>query len=198
MRHRRTLLIMIAAAALLSWVAAPTSSAKLLEQEHYSFSVSHIEQEEHGDEFCPNVGFPVLFEGEVSGMLLVKTKGSGPFPYFADRFHLHDVYTNLENGKTFTLDTVSRFSDQSIVDNGDGTITITVKDTARVHVYGPDGKRLFIDVGQIRFELLIDYNGTPDNPDDDIILEEFDPIKVTGHAQTEGRDFCEDLEFFLG
>jgi hypothetical protein len=50
--------------------------------------------------------------------------------------------TNVDNGKALTLNTVERFTDQSIVDNGDGTITITAKDTARTHVYGPDGERL--------------------------------------------------------
>jgi hypothetical protein len=197
MTHSRVLIAVIATVAT-SMLATPWAGAEVVEKEHYAFTDSHIEQDEHGDEFCPNVDFLVLFEGEISGMLLVKTKGSGPFPYFADRFHVRDVYTNLENGKTFTLDTVGRVSDQRIVDNGDGTITITVKDTARLHVYGPNGKRLFIDVGQIRFDVLIDYNGTPSNPDDDIVLEESEPTKVTGHSQTEGRDFCEDLATFIG
>ena len=196
MRHRRTLLITIAAAALLSWVAAPTSSAKLLEHEHFSFSDSHIEQEEHGDEFCPNVEFLTLYEIEARGLDVVKLKGQSPFPYFASNFKFHEVYTNLENGKTFTLLTVGRDADQRIVDNGDGTITITFQSVGRTHVIGPDGDRLFSDSGQFRFVAVLDYNGTPGDPEDDVELS-FELVKDVGHAGTADRDFCEDLVTFL-
>ena len=166
-------------------------------KEHFEFTDSHIEQEEHGDEFCPDVEFLVLFEGEVTGFSFVKTKGSGPFPYFADRFQDTSVYTNLDNGKSLTFMSQGRAADRKIVDNDDGTITISFQFTGRTFVYGPDGARLFVDTGQVRSEFLIDYNGTPANTDDDIFLGET-VLRDTGRNDTEGRDFCEDLVTFLG
>jgi hypothetical protein len=196
MPRSRTLLAALAIA-LVSLLAVPAADAKLVSKEHYAFTESHIEQEEHGADFCPNVPFPVLFEGDTRGTLLVKTKGSGPFPYFADRFQDTAVFTNTENGKSLTQKSVSRFADQTIVDNGDGTITITVKGTGRNHVFGPDGTRLFVDSGQFQFDILIDYNGTPDNPDDDTFLADLGVHKDVGRVDTAGRDFCEDLVIFL-
>lgn len=65
--------------------------------------------------------------------------------------------------------------------------------------YGPDGKLLLRDPGQIRFELLIDHGGTPTDPSDD---EEIDFLGVvkgsTGRNDTEGRDFCDDVHEFIG
>ena len=141
--------------------------------------------------------FPVLSEGEVRGFSLVKTKGSGPFPYFADRLQATDVFTNLDNGKSLTQMSQGRAADRKIVDNGDGTITISFQFTGRTFVYGPDGARLFVDSGQFRSEFLIDYNGTPENPDDDIFLGET-VLRDTGRNDTADRDFCEDLVTFLG
>jgi hypothetical protein len=195
---RSRLLLAIVAAAAASTMIAPSANARVVFKEHYTDTQSHIEQEEHGDEFCPNVEFPVLFEGEIRGTLLVKTKGSGPFPYFADHFQTTDVYTNLENDKSLTIVSNSRFADQTIVDNGDGTITITVKGTGRQFAYGPDGNRLFVDAGQTQFSFVIDYNGTPDNPDDDVEVADLGEHKLTGRQDTADRDFCEDLVTFLG
>lgn len=191
----RTLLAALAIA-LVSLLAVPAADAKLVFKEHFAFTDSHIEQEEHGDEFCPNVEFLTLFEIEARGQDVVKLKGQSPFPYFASTFKFREVYTNLENGKTFTLLTVGRDADQRIVDNGDGTITLIFQGVGRTHVIGPDGDRLFTDAGQFRFVAVVDYNGTPGDPEDDIELS-FEVVKEVGHAGTEGRDFCEDLVIFL-
>jgi hypothetical protein len=188
---------MVAAAAA-SAVIAPSADARVVSKEHYAFTESHVEQEEHGADFCPNVEFPVLSESDVEGTLLIKTKGSGPHGYFADRFRATHVYTNLENGKSLTSVSDTRVADQTIVDNGDGTITITAKGTGRTFTYGPDGNRLFVDAGQIRFSFVIDYNGTPDNFDDDVFVADLGEHKLTGRRDTADRDFCEDLVTFLG
>ena len=54
------------------------------------------------------------------------------------------------------------------------------------------------DPGTIRFAFDIDYNGTPDNVDDDTGVEGSFRIvrKSTGLNETAGRDFCEDLVEF--
>ena len=57
--HARTpasLVVLLAA----SVIAAPAASAEQVKNDHYVFSESHIEQEEHGDEFCGGtIEFPV-------------------------------------------------------------------------------------------------------------------------------------------
>ena len=191
------LLTAVIAALVLPIVLPSTASGRVIDNEKYQFTVSHIEQEEHGADFCQNVEFLVRYQAEVEGRLLIKT-ANGPFPYFADRFQSTETYTNLENDKTLTHVFATRNADQRIVDNGDGTITITVKSTGRDFVYGPDGSRLFVDAGQFQFQIVVDYNGTPENPDDDEFVADLGAVKQTGRNDTEGRDFCDDLVTILG
>jgi hypothetical protein len=54
-------------------------------------------------------------------------------------------------------------------------------------VYGPDGKAIARNPGQLRFELLIDNGGTPTDPSDDEFLEFLGFVKgSTGRTD----DFC--------
>jgi hypothetical protein len=197
MPHRLALYGAVAVGALISLTVAAPSSAQQLFHEHFSFTDSHIEQDEHGSDFCPDIEFLVRYDAEVRGLDMGKLKGNNPFPYFSSNFKANEIYTNLENGKTFRLATVGRDNDQRIVDNGDGTISITFKHVGRTHAYGPDGRRLFSDSGQFLAQAVVDYNGTPGDPDDDVEIS-FEVLKAVGHLGTEGRDFCEDLQLFLG
>ena len=53
------------------------------------------------------------------------------------------------------------------LDNGDGTITITVAACGGARLYDADGNLVLKDPGHIRFAFDIDYNGTPGDPSDD-------------------------------
>ena len=53
------------------------------------------------------------------------------------------------------------------MDNGDGTITITVVASGGSRLYDTDGNFVLKDPGHIRFAFDIDYNGTPGDPSDD-------------------------------
>lgn len=108
-----------------------------------------------------------------------------------------ETITNVENGKTFTRVHSGSDRDQRIVDNGDGTLTITVQTTGP-NTYYADGQRLFTDTGVVRFRVLVDHNGTPSDPEDDTFLEFLGLDKFSGLSQTDGRDFCEDLRTFIG
>ena len=179
-------------------VAAPAASAGQVVNEHYSFFESHIEQEEHGDEFCGGtIEFPVRSDVTAEGFFHGVRRGNG-LVYFADRFMVTESYTNVLNDKSLTHEIVGRNGDQVIVDNGDGTLTITFKFTGRTNIYGPDGTLLFRDVGQVRGSFVIDHGGTLGNPDDDVFLEFLGDSKRVGHWDTEGRDFCEDVVALLG
>ena len=117
--------------------------------------------------------------------------------YYNGTFNETETITNLDNGKTFTRVARGSDRDQTITDNGDGTLTITVQATGP-NTYYADGERLFIDTGMVRFSLLVDHNGTPEDPEDDEFLEFLGLDRLTGVRQTDGRDFCADLEEFIG
>ena len=177
---------------------APPASAEQLENDHFTFVDSHIEQEEHGLDFCGGtIEFPVLWQGEGKVFVHAVRRGDG-LVYFADKFHAVESYTNTLNGKSLTFDTTSRGGDQKVVDNGDGTLTITFKSTGRTFVYGPDGERLFVDAGQFLGQFVVDHGGTPGDPDDDEFLEDLGELKLTGRQDSVDRDFCADLVTFLG
>ena len=56
-----------------------------------------------------------------------------------------DVYTNPDTEATFTVTNTFFDKDLRILDNGDGTITITVNTVFQQRVYGSDGELLFVD-----------------------------------------------------
>ena len=121
------------------------------------------------------------------------------FVYFKATVHGSASWTNLANNKTMTQ--VFNFVDKDlkITDNGDGTLTILILNTGGGKILGPDGKLLFSDSGQTRFELLIDHGGTPADPSDDEFLEFLGVVKgSTGTNDTADRDFCDVVHEVIG
>ena len=60
-------------------------------------------------------------------------------------------------------------------------------ETGNATYYGMDGKAIARNPGQVRDEILIDNNGTPQDPSDDEFLEFIQEIKgSTGRTD----DFC--------
>ena len=129
--------------------------------------------------------------GETDGYFSIQTLGDSDFPHFADRFRSHFVYTNPETGGTFTVDTIGSFRDLHLVDNGDGTLTITNQFAGHQNVYDSDGNLVLTDRGLVREVVLIAHKGTID-PDDDDFIEQLS-IEFFGPHGTEGRDFCDDF-----
>jgi hypothetical protein len=174
--------------------SATPASAQAVERERFSESGSFIEQEVN-PEFCGgSVPFPVLHTFSEDAMFLVKTRDG--LPYLLLTSKRTDSYTNTLNGKTLTVRAVFSGQDQSIIDHGDGTLTIVFKASGAVKSYGPDGKLLFMDTGLFITETLIDDAGTPD-PDDDIFLD-VEVLAQHGQADTLDRDFCDDIVTLLG
>ena len=135
---------------------------------------------------------------DVSGNFLGNQRGSSPFPYFRESVHGTVVTTNLDTGGTYTQVFSTNSKDHTIVDNGDGTITITVLSTGGARYYDTDGNLVLKEPGQIRFAFDIDYNGTPGDPGDYTeVPDSFRIVKEsTGRNDTEGRNFCDDLREF--
>ena len=189
MRRRSALLIAGLAITGTALASAP-ATAKPIEKGHFH------------DVFTSDVyncdGTPAQDSGNVSGNFVFNQRGSSPFPYYRESVRGTVVTTNLDTGGTFTNVFTANSKDQTIVNNGDGTITITVFASGGSRFYDTNGKLVLRDPGQFRFAFDIDYNGTPGNPDDDVeVPDSFRIVRTsTGHSDFSGRDFCADLVKF--
>jgi hypothetical protein len=143
-------------------------------------------------------GTPAQDSGDVSGNFVFNQRGSSPFPYYRESVHGTVVTTNLETGGTYTNVFTANGRDHTIVDNGDGTITITVFASGGSRFYDADGNFVLKDPGQFRFAFDIDYNGTPGDPSDDVeVPDSFRVVRSsTGNSDLSDRDFCADLVEF--
>ena len=114
--------------------------------------------------------------------------------YFLEHIHVTQTQTGVRSGVSVTIKTAFIQKDLKITDNGDGTFTIIALLTGPSSVYGPDGKAIARDPGQVRFRIVIDDNGTPDNFDDDFEVSS-DLIKgSTGRSD----DFCAAIVPVIG
>lgn len=182
--------------ALLATVAAGPAAAGRATVEHVRDSVSEVFPAGEWD-VCPDLAFDVHWSFEERGVILSQNRGPDGLPFWGGRFHGVESWANPETGHVFTrtFDVADR--DHEVVDNGDGTLTITIQVTGPDR-YALDGVRLFTDTGIGRFSVLIDHGGTPTDPADDVFLTFLGLDKLAGNFQTEGRDFCADVQEFLG
>jgi hypothetical protein len=173
-----------------SLVTSAPASAKPVDKGHFH------------DDFTSPVydcdGTPAQDTVDVRGNFLFNLRGSSPFPYFRESVHGTVVTTNLATGGTFTNVFTANSRDHRIVDNGDGTITITSFASGGSRFYDAGGDLVLKDPGQTRFAVTIDYNGTPGDPDDDVeVPGSFRIVRPsTGNSDLSGRDFCDDLRTF--
>jgi hypothetical protein len=147
----------------------------------------HDETSDVITDFCDEPGLTVRFDQVVDGRFQGVAHGRGKLIYFAEHVRFTSVVTNLANGNTLTEKGRVLTKDLKVVDNGDGTLTITVLATGPFTLYGPDGKAIARDPGQIRFALLIDHGGTPTDPSDDTELAF---IGVTKGSTGRSDDVC--------
>ena len=137
--------------------------------------------------FCGVAGLTVEFKRVTDGRVHIVSRGRDGLAYFA--FHIQETQTvtNLANGKSVNATVTFVDKDLRVTDNGDGTLTILVLATGNEVLYGMDGKAIARNPGQVRFELLIDHNGTPTDPSDDEFLAFLGIVKgSTGRSD----DFC--------
>ena len=138
-------------------------------------------------------GTPAQDSGDVSGNFVFNQRGSSPFPYYRESVRGTVVTTNLENGGTYTNVFTANSRDHTIVDNGDGTITITTFASGGSRFYDTNGKLVLRDPGQFRFAFDIDYNGTPGDPSDDVEVPTRSgscappPVTTTSRGATSAR-----------
>ena len=180
MRHIRSF---VAAASLglvapLAAVAPASATPPLFETISEPFS-------DHIEDFCGIEGFTVDDNGTFQARLKISTRKSG-IVYFLSHITIDETLTGVESGLSVTIHTAFIAKDLKIVDNGDGTLTITQLLTGPSTLYGTDGKAIARDPGQVRFRIVVDTNGTLSDPSDDIELS-FELIKgSTGRSD----DYC--------
>jgi hypothetical protein len=161
-----------------------------------------IEKGHFHDVFTSDVydcdGTPVQDSVDVSVNFLFNLRGSSPFPYYRESLHGTVVHTNLNTGGTLTDVFAISNIDHTIVDNGDGTITITSIGTGGFRAYDTDGNFVLKDPGQTRVAFDIDYNGTPSDATDDVdIPGSFRIVRSsTGNSDLSDHNFCADLVEF--
>ncbi|MCF4122499.1 hypothetical protein L1785_16090 [Antribacter sp. KLBMP9083] len=195
---KRLLKISAAAAAVVMVLAAPAAAEPAVFVEHWTEHDEFLAQERFStpeEEWCPQVDFPVWVEEDASGTFRLLSHGDSPL-YGASTFSSEGSFTNLDNGLTFSFISSGQEKDVHVTDLGGGLLSIEVQITSRTTFYGPDGEKLFLDAGRVSFTLVIDTKGTPSNEDDVEVSFEFGG--ATGHFQTAGRNFCDDLIEFIG
>ena len=120
------------------------------------------------DEVC---GVPVTTTADINANNQERLASSG-FPLFKTTGRVTVTWTNPLTGKSvsnFFAGGLSR--DLTVTDNGDGTITLRTAITGvpeKIRV--AKGKPITMDVGRVVFVSVIDYNGTPTNTDDDVLI----------------------------
>ena len=165
------------------------ASARPVVSEHYVDDFT-IEADPHDPEYCPNLDFALTDHVHVEGFFHGVRRGDG-LVYFADHFKLVSTVTNLSNGKVLTTTVRASAMDTSVVDNGDGTLTITGKFVGTS--VGQFPTVTFRDSGLVMSQFLIDHGGTPGDPSDDEFIAFLGDVKVVGRHDTAGRDYCTDL-----
>jgi hypothetical protein len=171
--------VVVAAA---SWSMTGVTAAAPLDQgefhDEFSFTVT---------DFCEVSGLTVHIDGAVDGRFLVKPQGHDGLVHFMDQLHVSRVLTNVATGNAISDDERAVVKDLKVIDNHDGTLTITVLATGNHVAYDADGKAIARNPGQSRLQFIVDHGGTPADPSDDVELEDLGLIKgSTGRSD----DFC--------
>lgn len=147
-------------------VAKPIDSGTI--HEEYSFVLT---------DFCGVDGLDVEGEGVDDLRFRLGSRGAAQLPYFLQQATVHQTLTNPDNDQFVTYSSRGIGKDLKVTDNGDGTFTILVLATGNETWYGMDGKAIARNPGQSRWEILIDHNGTPQDPSDDAFLEFLGDVK---------------------
>jgi hypothetical protein len=167
-------------------VTVPPAGAQLVDRTH-----QHIVLTIPGDEVC---GVPVTTTVDVINNSQERLAQSG-FPLFMDTGSGTVTWTNPATGKS-----VSQFfagvsdKDLTVVDNGDGTITLRTAITGVPEKLTlSDGQTVTMDVGRVVFVSVINYNGTPTDTSDDVTISQ-DVESISGphpDLQSDFTLFCQ-------
>ena len=184
----RSRLLVLAA---LTGLSAPLALAAPASATRPHFETIHEDFSNTVTNFCDVHGLTVLIEGTFDSRLKIHHRG-GQY-YFLEHIRVSNVITGADPASQVTTRTAFIQKDLKITDNGDGTITIIALLTGPSTAYGPNGKAIARDPGQVRFRIVIDLNGTPDFFDDDFEVSSTQIKGSTGRSD----DFCEAMVPYL-
>jgi hypothetical protein len=162
-RTLRTVLAALAAVAALA--VAPTASAQLVDRSHDRATFTVPDDQVCGIDVITTVTF---VDNEIE-----RIAGSG-FPLFQASGRGIVSWSNPTSGKSISNSFAGLgFKDLKVVDNGDGTITLTTQVSGLPEMLTtPGGGVVNMDVGLLVFVSVLDYNGTPTDVDDDVELSQ--------------------------
>jgi len=173
--------VLIACAAVASLTAGPVHGA--VEET----ATEPIQFSEVVNKFCGVSGLRVLVEGTGTLTYRLDTRGADSDVFYAERIVLDTVFTNARTGAFVTTHENSTFRDLLITENPDGTYTIVYFGTGNAVVYDSSGTAIGRNPGQMRWEVVVDLNGTPEDISDDEVFSEEVILGSTGRND----DFCE-------
>lgn len=178
---RRTVATLAAAMMATPLVAAVPAHGKVVESGSETVVFVGV-----ADDFCDVEGLSVQFD--VAGVVdyRIDVRGSKGYAFYSERVTFDTTFTNLANGTSIRNHERSLFKDVTVKDNGDGTHTIIYFGTGNAALYDASGKAIARNPGQVRFEVVLDLNGTPGDIDDDIFISETLILGSTGRND----DFC--------
>lgn len=151
----------------LALTTAAAAQADRPQVNHFRGSGSHIEQELGA---CMDLDFPLLHETEFNAVLTDHVRRG--IYYFRLVAVNRSVYTNMETGASLTGHSSVHERDQRIVDNGDGTLTVTFRTSGRESFHTQAGALIGIRIVRQTVEVVLDHAGTPDDPSDDEVISE--------------------------
>ena len=186
----RTSTAVVALAGLVLGVGATAAHARPYESVRF-----HETFTEEVDDFCGDLH--VRTDLHDQGHFVARPTGPDRIPRFTATHHGGGTFTNIATGKALTVTWNYAEIDVHVVDNGDGTYTTVNQVPGPERYFGPDGQLLYTDGGTMRVRIIVDDNGTPNDPGDDFVVsEEF----LGGHGGQPQDDvtFCELFRTFTG
>ena len=107
-------------------------------------------------EACP--GLTVLWEITADGRERYITRGADSLPLYQAFSHDVEVYTNLANGESVTVDNHRSEHPLQVTDNGDGTLHYLYRHTDHQVMYDEDGRMIAqLRIGSIVIEKIWDH-----------------------------------------
>lgn len=144
----RVLTRALAAGCLVGATVVPVVAAEAVKPEKIDYTVTFSGVD---PEFCGVEGFEVAFHVVVEGVLKIRDQRGQE--YWSDRSVINGSFT--ANGVTVTEVVKPFWKDLKVEAVGD-TLVITYFGTGPATVYGPDGKAIARNPGQVRFRAVID------------------------------------------
>ena len=193
MRTRRALRKAVLTAGLLgvavTFGAAPAQAGAPIDRGTFHDVSSHTSAQD--DEWpCTDLGFVVTIDLDIWGNFHYGPRRPGGPGYGLETDHGSVTYSAHDSTFKILFDSVNK--DQTITVNDDGSLTIIVLGTGIDRSY-VNGKLMFFDSGQSRFELHVTNPGQPNEQVDVVGLV----FGSTGVNNGPTRTFCEDIADFL-